>query len=180
MCRHRPPLRLRCQRRTCHARLGLLIIRPQVRVLSTLRQNICHLLSKSFEFATYRVAKHTIRSQLTNTFPSTPATSFAEAPGEQLSAVPNSLSAPGLREMTNVSPRRYCHSLLLMLMFCQVWSVSSTARPKIRTRRAMTEAEKKEYRRKRIDGACTDCRRRRRKVLSKLVRLILLRIETNM
>lgn len=80
-------------------------------------------------------------STLNNTFPSTPVSQI-----EQASAVQSSMSVRGLREMTSV------------------WSVSSTVQPKIRTRRAMTDAEKKEYRRKRVDGACAECRRRRRKV----------------
>ncbi|KAF2099521.1 hypothetical protein NA57DRAFT_55485 [Rhizodiscina lignyota] len=78
-------------------------------------------------------------SLFNNTFPSTPATETQE-----VSAVPSSM-ASSIKDMTSV------------------WSVSTTAQPKIRTRRAMTEAEKKEYRRKRLDGACAECRRRRRK-----------------
>lgn len=88
-------------------------------------------------------------SLLANTIPSTPAT---ESQVERISALPSSMTTPGLREMTSV------------------WSVSSSAPTKVRTRRAMTDAEKKEYRRKRLDGACADCRRRRRKVSIRIAR----------
>ncbi|KAF1814091.1 hypothetical protein P152DRAFT_472856 [Eremomyces bilateralis CBS 781.70] len=44
-----------------------------------------------------------------------------------------------------------------------VWSISSEPQPKRRSRRAMTEDEKKAYRKKRVVGACAECRRKRRK-----------------
>lgn len=45
-----------------------------------------------------------------------------------------------------------------------VWSLESNPEAKIHKRRTMTDAEKHAYKQKRKEGACADCKRRRRKV----------------
>lgn len=45
-----------------------------------------------------------------------------------------------------------------------VFSLSTQAQPKTRSRRKMTESEKIEYRKRRIVKACEKCSKRKRKV----------------
>jgi hypothetical protein len=45
-----------------------------------------------------------------------------------------------------------------------VWSLPSKPNAKVHTRRSMTAEEKKAYKQKRLVGACSDCKKRRRKV----------------
>jgi len=47
-----------------------------------------------------------------------------------------------------------------------VWTLSTSTQTKIHKRRNMTAEEKRQYKAKRLVGACNDCRRRRRKVRS--------------
>ncbi|KXT08939.1 hypothetical protein AC579_9526 [Pseudocercospora musae] len=79
---------------------------------------------------------------------STPA--YSPQPAPQLArqaslATSSQHSPPSLDQMTNV------------------FSLSSTAQPKQRVRRKMTEAEKVEYRKRRIVKACDKCAKRKRK-----------------
>ncbi|KAF1989579.1 hypothetical protein K402DRAFT_451791 [Aulographum hederae CBS 113979] len=78
-------------------------------------------------------------SLLSSTFAApSPATDYLSMPA-------SSTTPPALQEMTSV------------------WSISNKPQSKPRSRRTMTEAEKKEYKKRRIAGACESCRRRRRK-----------------
>jgi len=102
--------------------------------------------------------------------PDTVASSFLPSP--QVGSTKPPLVQTGVSAETTVNPSASAPvatpstgpaSVPEMEAFTSVWSLSPHAQPKRRTRRTMTDSEKKEYRVKRLNGACHDCRRRRRK-----------------
>ena len=78
-----------------------------------------------------------------NRHPSMAASTAATSPGATENA--SDLSPPALEQMTGV------------------FSISSTDQPKQRVRRKMTEAEKIDYRKRRMVKACEKCQKRKRK-----------------
>jgi hypothetical protein len=70
----------------------------------------------------------------------------------------SSVSTPMTQSLSSASPALPKQEDLM-----QVFTLSSHPSAKIHKRRNMTEAEKLAYKQKRVEGACSDCRRRRRK-----------------
>jgi hypothetical protein len=76
---------------------------------------------------------------------SIPSSAVASPPDATLSAAQNVTSQPKQEDLMNV------------------WTLPSNPDAKIHKRRTMTAEEKRAYKQKRLDGACADCKRRRRK-----------------
>jgi hypothetical protein len=70
----------------------------------------------------------------------------------------SSFSTPMTQSLSSASPALPKQEDLM-----QVFTLSSHPSAKIHKRRNMTDAEKQAYKQKRVEGACSDCRRRRRK-----------------
>lgn len=64
----------------------------------------------------------------------------------------------------NVSPKQGTANTITQQGMMDVWSLPTATQTKQHKRRCMTSGEKEQYRLKRLQGACADCKRRRRKV----------------
>jgi hypothetical protein len=75
---------------------------------------------------------------------------------------PSTTSSQFQRDVSQ--PRRQSTSQSSQQAGMDVWQLPNKPQAKVHTRRTMTGEEKKAYKQKRLIGACTDCKRRRRKV----------------
>jgi hypothetical protein len=105
-------------------------------------------------------------------FPNTPQISHDTSP-ELMSFSLNSLPSdmPSLfpqvsaaSQPSTTSPATDAHAAMpTQEELSTVWALPSRPEAKVHKRRCMTAAEKLAYKQKRVDGACADCKRRRRK-----------------